>query len=135
VAALVAATLYLTPALLVGVLAGIGWTIAAFAACLVALMLYSFRFGSALGVLVTLVMVASIELVVRFATFAADTCGSSRLATGLEWSGSAVILVVLGGFGAYRRRVLPVLGAVIVAGVWVAIVAHVVPGGAGGCFE
>src|SRR5437763_2717633 len=84
-AALAAAALYLTPALLLGVLSGIGWAIAAFAACLVLLVLYSLRFGSPLGVLLTVVLVGALELVVRFATAAADTAGASGSASGLEW--------------------------------------------------
>jgi hypothetical protein len=114
---------------------GVDWTIAAFAACLAVLVLYSLRFGSALGVLVTLVLVACLELAVRFATAAADTCGSSQSASALQWSGVAVLLVGIGGFGAHRRRILPVLAAVVVAGAWVALVAYLVPGGTGGCFE
>jgi hypothetical protein len=134
-AAVVAAALYLAPALLVGVLAGIGWTIAALVACLAVLVLYSFRFGSLLGVFMALVMVAGVELAVRFATFGADTCGSSRLATVLEWSGTSVLLLVIGSFGAYRRRVLPLLAALLAAGVWVVVIAHLVRGGAGDCFH
>ena len=99
------------------------------------LVLYSFRFGSAFGVLVTLVAVACLELVMRFATAAAETCGSSGLATGLEWSGTAVLLLGIGGFGAQRRRVLPFLAALVAAGGWIALVAHLVPGGAGECFH
>jgi MYXO-CTERM domain-containing protein len=103
--------------------------------CLAALVLYSLRFGSPLGVLLTLVLIACVELGVRFATAAAQTCGTSGTATGLEWSGAAVLLVGIGGFGAHRRRVMPLLAAVVAAGAWVALVAHVVPGGAGECFN
>lgn len=130
-----AAALYLAPALLVGVLSGIGWAIVSFAACLAVLVFYSFRFGSALGVLVTLVMVASVELVVRFATAAAQTCGSSGLASGLEWSGTAVLLLGIGSFGTRRRRILPLLAAIVAAGAWLTLVAHLVPGGSGECFH
>ena len=96
---------------------------------------YSFRLRSPLGAFVALVLVGFVEFVVQLGTGAAQVCGSSGLANHLEWSGSAVILVTLGGFGAYSRRVLPVLGAIVAAGVWVAIVAHLVPGGTGDCFH
>src|SRR5262249_19664333 len=62
-------------------------------------------------------------------------CGDSALAADLERSGAAVLLVGIGGFGAHRRRVAPIVAAIIAAGAWVAIVAPVVPGGAGGRFE
>ena len=94
---------------------------------------YSFRLQSRLGVLVGLVLVGFLEFVVQLATAAAKVCGDSGVADSLEWSGSAVILLALGGFGVYRRRLLPVLVALVAAGFWVAIVAHLVPGGSGEC--
>jgi hypothetical protein len=117
------------------VLVGSGWAVAAFVVCLIVLVVYSVRFGSPLGVLLTLVLIAAVELVVRFGTAAADTCGTSRAAGAVEWSGAAVILVGVGAWSAHRRRVAPLLAAIVAAGVWYAIVAHLIPGGAGGCFD
>src|SRR5438067_3149869 len=96
-AALAAAALYLTPALLLGVLSGIGWAIAAFAA--------------------------------------ADTCGSFGLRVRARMGRRGRPARRIGGLGAHHRRVLPLLAAVVAAGAWVALVAHVVPGGAGPCFN
>jgi hypothetical protein len=134
-AALAAAALYLTPALLLGVIAGLGWAIAAFVACLAVLVLYSRRFGSLLGVLVLLVTIGFVEFVARLGTAVAETCGSSGLASGLEQSGTIVLLLGIGALGAHRRRAFPFVVALIAAGVWVAVIAHVVPGGTGACFE
>lgn len=123
------------PVLLLGALSGVAWTIAALAACIVVLMPYSFRLRSPLGVLITLVLVGFVEFVVQLGAAATRACGDSGVANDLKWSGSAVILIALGGFGVYRRRLFPVLVALVAAGAWVAIVAHIVPGGTGGCFE
>jgi hypothetical protein len=93
------------------------------------------RFGSPLGVLVTLLLVAAGELVVRFATAAGNVCGDSRLADTLGWTGAFAILLGVGAWSVRRRRVLPLLGALLAAGAWILLVAHVVPGGAGECFN
>lgn len=135
-AALAAAALYLTPALLVLALSGDGWwAIAPLLACLVVLVRYGQVFGSQLGLLLTLVLIGLVEFLADVGAATAETCGDSSTARIVELSGAGAILVALGSFGAHHRRVTPVVGAIILAGVWVALVAHVIPGGAGGCFE
>jgi hypothetical protein len=134
-AAVVAAAFYLAPFFLLGAIEGVAWTVAALAACVLVLALYTTRFGSALGVLLVAVLVLILELVVRFGTAFGDVCGDSRLANDLEWAGTGVILLGIGTWSVRRRRVSPLLAALLLAGVWIFAVARLIPGGAGGCFE
>ena len=134
-AALAAAALYLTPDLLILLLSGVGWALAPLVVCVAVLVRYSRVFGSQLGLLLTLVLIGLVEFVVEIGTAVAQTCGDSRSATNVEWAGVTVLLVGIGSFGAHRRRVLPVVAALVIAGLWFVLVAHVVPGGSGGCFE
>jgi hypothetical protein len=134
-AACTAAALYLTPSFLILLLSGEAWAIAPLVVCVAVLVRYSRVFGSRLGLLLTLVLIALVEFLVQVGTAVAQTCGDSRSATILEWSGIAVLLIGIGGFGAHRRRVLPVVAALVVAGAWIALVAHLVPGGSGECFN
>lgn len=134
-AALTAAALYLAPVLLVLSLSGEGWAIAALVPCVAVLVLYSRAFGSPLGLMVTVVLVGLVEFLADFGAAMAQTCGESGTAAAVERSGAGVLLLAVGSFGAHRRRVTPIVGAIVVAGIWVALVAHVVPGGSGGCFE
>lgn len=134
-AALAAAALYLTPALLVSALSGVGWAFVPLLVCVGVLLRYSRVFGSQLGLLLTLILIGLVEFLVEIGTAVAKTCGNSGSAAGVEWSGAAILLFGIGAFGAHRRRVLPVVGALLVAGAWVVIVAHLVPGGAGECFN
>jgi hypothetical protein len=134
-AAFAAVALYLAPALLVSALSGIAWAIPLLIACVAVLVRYSRVFGSPLGLMLTLVLIGLVEFLVEVGTAVAQTCGSSGSANGLEWSGGSILLVAVGGSGARRRRVLPIIGAIVAAGIWVAVVAHVVPGGSGDCFE
>ena len=134
-AAVVAAALYLAPFFLLGAIEGIGWAIALLFVCLVVLALYTTQYGSALGVLIAAVLVLVLELLVRFGTAFGDVCGDSHLANDLEWAGSGAILLGIGTWSVRKRRLLPLLGALLVAGAWIVAVARLTPGGAGGCFE
>jgi hypothetical protein len=134
-AALVAAAFYLAPFFLLGAIEGVAWAIALLVASLVVLAFYTTRFGSALGVLLTAVLVLTLELVVRFGTAFGDVCGDSHLANDLEWAGTGVILLGIGTWSVRKRRVLPLLAALLLAGAWIFAVARLIPGGAGGCFE
>jgi hypothetical protein len=68
---------------------------------------------------------------------AGDTCGDSATAGTIEAIGAIVILIGLGAVCLRRRgRLLALVpGAVPVTAVWLVVVAHLVPGGSGGCFQ
>jgi hypothetical protein len=134
-AAVVAAALYLAPFLLLGAIDGVAWTVAALVCCVLVLAYYTTKFGSALGVLLTAVLVLILELIVRFGTAFGDVCGDSHLANDLEWAGTGVILLGIGAWSVRGRRLLPLLAALLIAGVWTFAVARLIPGGTGGCFE
>jgi MYXO-CTERM domain-containing protein len=116
-------------------LSGDGWAVVALIPCVAVLVRYSRVFGSPLGLLLTVVLIGLVEFLADFGAAMAETCGGSGGATAVEQSGAGLLLLALGGFGAHRRRVIPIVGAIVVAALWVAVVAHLVPGGAGGCFE
>ena len=103
--------------------------------CVGVLVRYSRAFGSPLGLLLTLVLIGLVEFLAEIGAALTSACGDSALATDLERSGAAVLLLGIGGFGAHRKRVAPIVAAVVAAGAWVAAVAHVVPGGTGPCFN
>lgn len=133
--AAIAAAVYVTPTLLFAAWSRVGWAFAALVPCAVALVLYGRRLHSALGVLAALVVVGFVEFVTWLGVSAAESCGSSMLATVLEWSGAGVLLIGAGTLGVARHRLLPFVAALVLAGVWYAVVAHVIPGGAAECFD
>ena len=98
---------------------------------------YAIRVASPLVVLGLIVVTAALALVVDFAAAFAESCGESHTGGIVKAVGVYSILVILGGTGLARRGrlVLLVPGAVVVCGVWVAVISHLVPGWSGGCFE
>jgi hypothetical protein len=101
----------------------------------VVLVLYARHTGSALRVLGIVVLLLFVELCALFGAAVGDRCGDSRLAGGFELAGAIAILVTLGTWGVHRRRIWPLPVAIVAAAIWVVVIAHVIPGGAGGCFE
>jgi hypothetical protein len=143
-AALAAAALFFLPWLIIAVLNGDlhGWWIAVLAACAAALVLHvrlqpEHASRAALWLVLTqgAVVVGLAGVVVEIA--ATDSC-SGNLAAGLvKWIGAAVIYLGAGAWGLQRplRGLWALPLAAVVAGGWLVGVAHIVPGGAGACFN
>jgi hypothetical protein len=137
VAALVAAALYLMPSAVLAPLtgdAGWGWWVLLASATTV-LVLYGRRTGAPLRVLAIVIVLGFTEFVAAVGSAIGDRCGDSRLASDLELVGTIAILVALGAWAVRRGRIWWLPLGVVVAGVWVVAIAHLIPGGAGGCFE
>jgi hypothetical protein len=136
-AAVTAAALYALPYAVVAVLASGRWWYAALAVDLLVLLLAAVRLWSPLAVLVAALLGTAAALVAWFAIAAAETCGDSRAAGVVEWLGAALLALPLGAWGV--RRGARVLWAVplgwALAALWIALTAHLVPGGSGPCFE
>lgn len=139
-AALIAAALYVVPYATIGsiVTGAAGRWVAILAGCVVVLVVAAIRLWSALVVLAAAVVSGIFGAIAWFVVVVSDTCGGSNAATVVEWTGAAAIALGLGAWAVHYRggRVfwgLP-LGWVLGA-IWIAIVAHVIPGGAGGCIE
>jgi hypothetical protein len=138
-AALTAAALYALPyALLASLGSGAAARrLALLAACLAVLAVAAARLWSPLLVLAAAVLSGIAAVVFWFVVAAADTCGNSVAATAVELPGAATIALALGAWGVRGgRRVFWALPlGWILAGLWIAVVAHAIPGGTGGCFE
>ena len=68
---------------------------------------------------------------------ASDTCGDSTAATVVEFAGGALLALAVGTWGVRRgpRALWAIPVGWVAAAVWIAVWAHLIPGGAGGCFE
>jgi hypothetical protein len=104
---------------------------------LAALIVIAVRRWSPLVVLAVALLSIGAAIVAWFVIAAGETCGDSRAATVVEWVGAVPLALALGSWGALRgRRALAAIPAGwLLAGVWVLVIAHVVHGGAGPCFE
>jgi hypothetical protein len=78
-----------------------------------------------------------VGLVGVFFETAPDTCGTGLAAHLVEWIGAAVIYLSAGAWALQRplRGMLTLPVAAVVAGGWIAVTAHLIPGGAGACFN
>jgi hypothetical protein len=135
-AALVAAALYVTPSAAIGaILIGSVSSWILLAGGLAVLIAYASRTSSPLVVLGLLVVVAFVEYAAAFGTAMGQRCGTSTTAKGLEIAGTAALLLGLGAWGIRSRRPYALPVALVVAAAWVILIAHVVPGGSGECFN
>src|SRR5207248_2156676 len=99
------------------------------------LVLYAHRTGAPLRVLAIVVLLGVVEFVAELGSAIGERCGDSRLAADLELAGTIAILLALGSWAIRRRRLWPLPVGIVVAALWTIAIAHVIPGGAGGCFE
>jgi hypothetical protein len=113
---------------------GWGWWLLLAAATAV-LVLYGRQTGAPLRVLAIVVLLGFTEFVAAVGSAIGNRCGDSRLASGLELAGTIAILLVLGAWAVRRGRIWWLPLGIVAAAVWVVVIAHVIPGGAGGCFE
>jgi hypothetical protein len=113
---------------------GWGWWVLLAAATTV-LVLYGRQTGAPLRVLAIVVVLGFTEFVVAVGSAIGDRCGDSRLATGLETAGTIAIVLALGSWAVRRGQIWWLPLGVVVAGLWIVAIAHVIPGGAGDCFE
>jgi hypothetical protein len=114
-----------------------GWSYGPIAADVVALLAVAVWLWAPLTVLGAALLALACALVYTFGVSIARTCGHSSLAGGVEWTGAASIAIaiatwgVLGGVKFVWRFPL----AWMTAAIWVITWSHVLPGGAGYCFE
>jgi hypothetical protein len=99
------------------------------------LVVYAQRIGAPLQVLLIVVLLGCTEFVAAVGSAIGDRCGDSRLAADIELAGVIAILLALGTRAVRRRRIWLLPLAIVGAALWAVVVAHVIPGGAGGCFE
>jgi hypothetical protein len=92
---------------------------------------------SPLVVLVAAVVSAVFGAIYLIGVASADTCGDSTTASVVELVGAAAIMLAVGTWGVRRgpRALWALPVGWVLAGLWVAVWAHVIPDGAGGCFE
>jgi hypothetical protein len=102
-----------------------------------ALLVVAVRRWSPLAVLAASLLSIGGAIVAWFLVAAGETCGDSRTATVVGWVGAVPLALAVGTWGALRgRRALAAIPAGwLVAAAWVLVIAHLVPGGSGGCFE
>lgn len=95
------------------------------------------RRWSPLVVLAACVASAAGTLLFSFVTALARTCGDGTAANVVEWTGAVALLLGIGAWGVRRGAAalwaLP--AAWLLAAGWTAVWAHLVPGGAGYCFD
>ena len=101
------------------------------------LIVVAVRFWSPVVVLGAAVLSLGGAALFTLITAAGETCGGSYLAGTVEWVGGAALAAAIGAWGV--RRGFWGYGAVLagwtVAALWFVVVAHLIPGGTGGCFE
>jgi hypothetical protein len=137
-AAFVAAALFALPVIAVGVLesGSEGW-FAALAVDLVVLVMHAWRTSSPLIVLAAVVTVGIAAVALWFIVTFGEACGGATSAAVVKWVGAAAIALGLGSWGVvHGLRILwatPL--ALVCAGGWIVLAAHLVPGGAGSCFS
>jgi hypothetical protein len=137
-AALVAAALFTLPVIAVGALeSGSGGWFAALAVDVVVLVVHAWHTSSPLVVLAAGVMVGIAAVALFFIVTFGEACGGATPAAFVKWAGAAVIGLGLGSWGVlHGLRILwatPL--ALVCAGGWIVLAAHLVPGGAGSCFS
>jgi hypothetical protein len=99
------------------------------------LVVYGHRTGAPLRVLAIVLLLGCTEFAASIGAAIGDTCGDSRLAAGFELAGVIGIPLAFGAWAVRRRRVWLLPFAIVAAALWTVVVAHVIPGGPGGCFE
>jgi hypothetical protein len=144
-AALAAAALFFVPWLIVATLNGDlhGWWIAVFVGCAAALVLHvRLRPEPASRAALWLVLTEAAVLIglagVLVEIAATDSCGDGGTAASLvKWVGAAAIYLGVGAWALQRplRGLWALPLATVAAGAWLVAVAHVLPGGAGACFN
>jgi hypothetical protein len=138
-AALVAAALYVFPGAILTVVTNGAHPleVALLVVDLVVLVAAAALRWSSLSVLAAAIISTGFALVFSFGIAAGETCGDSRAATVLGWLGAVPIGLAIGTWGA--RHGSRVLWAIplgwIAAALWIIAAAHLVPGGAGECFN
>jgi hypothetical protein len=134
----VAAALFALPFATLGALQDgrAGWFAGIVAAAAV-LIVHAWRTSSPLVVLGALIAVGLAWIAFYAVILLGNTCGGGSPARWVEWPGALVIAFVLGALGVRGGlRILWVTPlALIAAAGWILLAAHLVPGGAGGCFE
>lgn len=92
---------------------------------------------SPLVVLAAAIVSAIFSAIALLGSAAANTCGDSTTATAVEVAGGALLALAIGTWGVRRgpRVLWSIPAGWIVYAVWVAVWAHLIPGGAGACFE
>jgi hypothetical protein len=127
---------YALPVVAYATLVGERWAIAPLVAAVAVLGVAAVRIWSPLVVL-GVVVESAVGLVAWFLIVAsAATCGGSLAASLVEWIGGAAVAIGLAASQRSRGGHIfwAVPGGWILAGVWFAVWAHVIPGGSGACF-
>ena len=104
---------------------------------MVVLLYAAVRIWSPLVVL-ALVLVAAFSVGLWwFVVAVGDTCGDSHAAAIVEWSGTAVLALGVAAWQLPRGRAIfwALPAGAVLAGIWFVVWAHVIPGGAAGCFH
>jgi hypothetical protein len=137
-AAVTAVALYALPWTLVFALtADVWWGFPALAVDVAALGVVAWLRWSPLVVLGAALLSLGGSIVFVFITAAGQICGDSGYADPVSWIGGVTLAVPLGALGVRRGpwALAAIPAGWAVAGAWFVLVAHVVPGGTGGCFE
>lgn len=131
-----AAALYVFPYALGAALSGGGAWYVLLAADVLALAAVAVFLWSPLVVLAAAVVSGVFAAIFWVGAASADTCGNSTTAEIVELAGGAVLALAVGAWGVRRgpRALWAIPVGWMVAGVWFVVWAHVIPGGAGGCF-
>lgn len=132
-----ALALYGLPYALLGTLTGGGLWWLPLVADVLLLAAVAIFLWSPLVVLAAAVVSAIFAGLVFVAASAASTCGTSTTATVVEIAGGALLALALGSWGVRRgpRVLWTIPVGWVVYGVWIVVWAHLIPHGAGGCFE
>jgi hypothetical protein len=134
----VAAALFALPFATLGALQDgrIGW-LAGIGAAAAVLVVHAWRTSSPLVVLGAVIAVGLGWVAFYAVILLGNTCGGGSASRWVEWPGALVIAFALGALGVRGGlRILWVTPlALVAAAAWILLAAHVVPGGAGGCFE
>lgn len=133
-----AAALFALPVLTLGALEdGAGGWFAALAADLLILVVHAWRTSSPLIVLTAALVVGVAAIAFFFIVTLGQSCGGDTAAAFIKWTGAAVIGLGFGAWGVlHGLRILwasPL--ALVCAGGWIVLAAHLVPGGAASCFS
>src|SRR3954453_1820741 len=131
------AILALPWAVVFGLVGGEPWGVVPFLVDVAALAVVAWRLWSPLVVLTVCVLSLASAVVFWMITVAGGTCGGRDLAGVLEWAGGLALGLPIAIWGVRRGRwaFVAVPAAWVAAACWFVLVAHLVPGGAGGCFE
>ncbi len=113
-----------------------GW-IAGVVAAAAVLIVHALRRSSPLVLLGAVVAVGVAWVGFYALVLLGNTCGGGSAARWVEWPGALVIALALGSLGVRGGlRILWVTPlALIAAAGWILLAAHLVPGGAGACFD